>query len=254
MGSETAARDCCPRFRVLASAAHGRHPRSVRALLARGDSAARDVAAHREERGAGRGRALLSCLGQCHGHSHRGGPRPRGYRQFRHARPHLRRGARRRSRAPRRRRLHAWACRPRMRPAALPGRGQGERAPGARHRRPPECPRPLRSVPDDGALERAHQLASVLRRRHLAHRVPVPRDHLRHHARPRGRRRQARAHACSRRDGRPHLAVVAGPTHPLHRRPLLLGGAKRGKPPEGPAVRRGVGAHCASWRNAGPSS
>src|SRR6266498_450718 len=74
-----APRDCCPRFRVLASAAHGRHPRFVRALLARGGSAARHVATHREERGAGRGRVLLPCLGQRHGHSHGGRPRPRGH-------------------------------------------------------------------------------------------------------------------------------------------------------------------------------
>src|ERR1700682_6330313 len=60
--------DCRPPMLVLASAAHGRNSRLGRALLAGGDSAARYVAANREERGNGARRLLLPFVGQCHRH------------------------------------------------------------------------------------------------------------------------------------------------------------------------------------------
>src|SRR5262245_24445648 len=153
---------------VLASPAHGRHPRLGRALLARRHRPAGALASDREAGGDRPRRALFAHMGERDRHSHDGRPRPRRHRGLRLPRAHLRRRARGGSPARARRRLHPRPRRSRLRPAPLPRGGARAGLARAHHRRPPQHRRALRPLPSHRAVERPHQLAAVLHRRHVA--------------------------------------------------------------------------------------
>ena len=132
--------------------------------------------------------------------------------------------------------------RPRLRGGRLGGGVVGAglaRSGGGRPRRRAGALRPLHR---HRRLQRDHQPAAVRRpRAALAHRVPLPRPHLR--ATPRARRRWCGLRPPPRpgRDRRPHLDVDTRCPRAVLRRPLHLGVAERREPPEGAALPPRVG-------------